>query len=306
MKINYITTQAESDKALKELQNVKKICLDFETTGLSPWLAEPRLPDKYATTSPSVQNRTIYIFDLFKINPKNLMDYVANTEMLVIHNANFDLQFLLKLNVDYTGKVFDTMLAERCLRAGFKEKKVSPKANKPYFADISNSLKAVASRRLELEVDKEEQTSDWSQEELSESQIEYAAKDVNILPDIASDQLKELAEENLLEVYTLEAKCIRPVALMCYRGFGVDLTKLTSLKCHINKELDKATKVFCESLDSRLPDGSKLPREIDGTLAIGKNAKKQFNPGSGGQVRKHFQENRNCYSNGPKNRKTNT
>jgi len=78
----------------------------------------------------------------------------------------------------------------------------------------------VAERRLEIEVDKEEQASDWSQEDLSESQIEYAAKDVNILPEIAADQLKELAEENLLEVYTLESKCIRPVALMCYRGFG--------------------------------------------------------------------------------------
>jgi len=131
----------------------------------------------------------------------------------------------------------------------------------------------VAERRLEIEVDKEEQASDWSQEDLSESQIEYAAKDVNILPDIAADQLKELAEENLLEVYTLESKCIRPVALMCYRGFGVNLSKLTALKSQISKELDKATKVFCESLDSRLPDGSKLPREVDGTLAIGQKRK---------------------------------
>lgn len=289
MQINYLTTQSAADQAVEELQKVKKICLDFETTGLSPWLAEPRLL-QICDSSPSVEDRTIYVFDLFKINPTNVIKYVRQAEMLVIHNANFDLQFLLKMGLDYQGKVFDTMLAERCLRAGFKEKRVSPKANKPYFADISNSLKAVAERRLEIEVDKEEQASDWSQEDLSESQIEYAAKDVNILPDIAADQLRELAEENLLEVYTLESKCIRPVALMCYRGFGVDLSKLTALKSQISKELDKATKVFCESLDSRLPDGSKLPREVDGTLAIGKNAKKQFNPGSGIQVIKCFKE----------------
>jgi len=52
--------------------------------------------------------------------------------MLVIHKCEFlTFSFLLKMGVDYQAKVFDTMLAERCLRAGFKEKRVSPKANKP-------------------------------------------------------------------------------------------------------------------------------------------------------------------------------
>ena len=37
-------------------------------------------------------------------------------------------------------------------------------------------------------------------EDLAIEQIEYAAKDVDLLPKIAADQLKELAEEALLDV----------------------------------------------------------------------------------------------------------
>ena len=98
--------------------------------------------------------------------------------------------------------------------AGFKEKRIAPKTKKPYFADVSCGLKAVAERRLELEMSKEEQTSDWSTEVLTTSQLEYAAKDVKVLPLIAKQQYEELKEENLLGIYSIESKCIRPVAQM--------------------------------------------------------------------------------------------
>ena len=203
--------------------------------------------------------------------------------MLLFHNANFDFQFFLKLGIDYKKKIFDTFIAERCLRAGFKEKKVSPKTEKVFFGDVSCSLKAVVERRLEIEIYKEQQVSDWSQLELTMEQIEYAAKDVDILPKIASLQLQELAAENLLEVYGLESQVIRPVALMCHYGFNVDVSKVKLLQAQKKKELDVATRVFCESLDSRLSDDKKLPKLPDGSIAIGKNPKKEFNPGSNQQ-----------------------
>jgi hypothetical protein len=52
------------------------------------------------------------------------------------------------IGIDSGDKIFDTYLAERVLRAGFKEKKVSPQKNTTFLlADISCSLKAVAERR---------------------------------------------------------------------------------------------------------------------------------------------------------------
>jgi DNA polymerase I-like protein with 3'-5' exonuclease and polymerase domains len=289
MKIIYATTNQQFEEALKELQKIPKLCLDAETTGLDSHVSKLRLL-QLCTTDEKVEDRVIYVLDLFKISDTSgLKELIESREMLLGHNLNFDLQFLFSINIDYKGKIFDTYIAERCLRAGFKEKKVSPKLQKPYFDDVSCSLKAVVSRRLELDISKEQQVSDWSKEELDIEQIEYAAKDVDLLPKIAADQLKELAEEALLDLYSLESKCIHSVASMCYRGFNVDIGKLVALKNAIQIKLDDITLDFCTKLDSALPSELKLPRKTDGSLAIGKNLRKEFNPGSGVQCTKCFE-----------------
>ena len=289
MKIIYATTDQQFQEALEQLQGVPKLCLDAETTGLDSHVSKLRLL-QLCTTDEKVEDRTVYVLDLFKVtDTSGLKELIESREMLLGHNLNFDLQFLLSLGIDYKGKIFDTYVAERCLRAGFKEKKVSPKLQKPYFDDVSCSLKAVVSRRLDIEISKEQQVSDWSKEDLAIEQIEYAAKDVDLLPKIAADQLKELAEEALLDVYSLESKCIRPVALMCHKGFNVDVSKLVALRSAIQTKLDQITLEFCTKLDSALPPELKLPRKVDGSLAIGKNLRKEFNPGSGVQCTKCFE-----------------
>jgi DNA polymerase I-like protein with 3'-5' exonuclease and polymerase domains len=231
------------------------------------------------------------VFDLFETKVvSELKRLVESREMLVGHNLGFDLQFLYSMGIDFRNKIFDTYIAERVLRAGFQEKKVSPKSNKTYFADISCSLKAVAMRRLDMEVDKEQRLTDWGAAELTLDQIEYAAKDVDILPAIAAEQLQELNEEALLEIYGIESRCIRPVALMSYHGFTVNIEKLQALKANIEKELQNKTKEFVEALDARLPEGQKLPRGIDGEILVGKKPDKEFNPGSTAQVAAAFEK----------------
>jgi len=289
MNVNYITTREQFEEALAQLWTMPKLCADFETTGLDARVHEPRLLQ--LCTTAEVEDRTIYVIDFFKCeDTTGLKELLTSREMLLFHNANFDLQFLLKLGIDYKHKIFDTFIAERCLVAGAKEKKISPQTKKAFFADVRCNLKTVAERRLNIELDKEQQVSDWSKEDLDLEQIEYAAKDVDILPAIAKNQLEELAAENLLEVYTLESKVIRPVALMCHYGFNININKIKVLKARKQAELDTATRLFCESIDRRLPDAKKLPRRADGTIAIGKNAKKEFNPGSNVQCIKYFNE----------------
>ena len=143
---------------------------------------------------------------------------------------------------------------------------------------MSCSLKAIALRRLNIELDKEQRRTDWSQPELTLEQIEYAAKDVDVLPRIAADQLEELREENLTPIYSVESQCVRPVALMCYTGFGVDITKLMVLRKRIEDELVAKTEQFINELDSRLPEDCKLPRSSDGSIAVGKNQRKNSTP----------------------------
>ena len=284
MQIKVITDEQKYQTAVDELKEIKKLCLDTETTGLQASIAKCRLL-QLCDASPDLEDRIVYVFDLFKVEAdEQLKTLIESRDLLVIHNANFDLQFLYRIGIDYKGKVFDTYLAERVLRAGFKEKRVSPQANKPYFADVSCSLKAVVERRLELEIDKEQQVSDWGAPDLELEQIKYAAKDVDLLPRIAALQIEELKQEDLMGVYSLESKVIRPVARMCYEGFAVNVEKLKKLEVDIQVELEEVTKQFVESLDERLPDELKLPRCVDGSLAIGKKPKKEFNPSSTAQV----------------------
>ena len=284
MHINYITTPDTYTEAIGILTQHKKICLEFETTGLKARLAKPRLL-QLCDSNPTDEDRTVYVFDLFKVQADSaLKELVESREMIIGQNLNFDLQFLYELGIDFKNKIYDTYIAERVLRSGFKEKKISPQAQKPYFADLSCSLKAIALRRLNIELDKEQRRTDWSQPELTLEQIEYAAKDVDVLPRIAADQLEELREENLTPIYSVESQCVRPVALMCYTGFGVDITKLMVLRKRIEDELVAKTEQFINELDSRLPEDCKLPRSSDGSIAVGKKPKKEFNPGSTAQI----------------------
>ncbi len=291
MQTHYITSTAEALESIKTLEAVEKLCVDFETTGLQVGIAKPRLL-QLCDTNPLEEDRHVYVFDLFKTNIiPQLKELIESRSLLIFHNANFDLQFLMYLGIDYKGKIFDTYIAERVLRAGFKEKRYQPQTKKPYFADVSCSLRAVADRRLGIDLEKTQQKSDWSTEDLKIEQIEYAAGDVDILPKIAALQLAEMKEEALVEIYGIESKCIRPVARMCSTGFNIDITKLHNLRAKVEQELNEKTIAFATQLDERLPEEHKLPREEDGNLAIGKagtKRKPKFNPGSGMQVAEKF------------------
>ena len=283
MNLIFVDSNEKCSEVLPALYKYEKIVVDTETTGLDSWIAKVRLIQICSASVDDIDD-PVYVFDVFKIDTTNLSKYIETRSTLVAHNANFDLQFLSSINCDFKNKIFCTYIAERVLRAGFKEKRIAPQTKKPYFADISCGLKAVAQRRLEIELSKDEQVSDWGAEVLTESQLTYAAKDVKILPLIAKQQFEELKEENLLGLYSIESKCIRPVAQMCRRGFNVDVTKLKQLKSRIENELDLKTEQFIKELDQRLPDDRKLPRTATGEIAIGKKLKKEFNPSSTKQL----------------------
>lgn len=283
MNLIFVDSDKKCAEVLPALLKYEKIVLDTETTGLDSWIAKVRLIQICSALVEDIDD-PVYVFDVFKIDTTELCRYIESRSTLIAHNANFDLQFLHSINCDFKNKIFCTYIAERVLRAGFKEKRIAPQTKKPYFADVSCGLKAVAARRLSLELDKEQQVSDWSADPLLEEQLIYAAKDVKILPIIAKQQFEELKEEGLLELYSIESRCIRPVSLMCRRGFNIDLEKLKTLKVKTAEDLEKRTLQFVEDLDARLSDDRKLPRDSEGRIAVGKKAKKEFNPGSTAQI----------------------
>lgn len=101
MHINYITTPDTYTEAIGILTQHKKICLDFETTGLQARLAKPRLL-QLCDSNPTDEDRTVYVFDLFKVQADSaLKELVESREMIIGQNLNFDLQFLYELGIDF-------------------------------------------------------------------------------------------------------------------------------------------------------------------------------------------------------------
>jgi DNA polymerase I-like protein with 3'-5' exonuclease and polymerase domains len=161
---------------------------------------------------------TSYLFDLLpfvkagatrtarELQP--LRDLLAGDAIKVIQNAKFDAKFTQQhLGVELRNP-FCTMLNSQILACGKGDRNHSLVANAEYF--------------LGIEVDKTERMSDWSQEILEQSQLEYAAKDALILPALYDEQISRLQDLNLMEVSRLENDAVSAVTDMELAGIYLD------------------------------------------------------------------------------------
>ncbi|MGC2237126.1 MAG: DNA polymerase [Pyrinomonadaceae bacterium] len=132
----------------------------------------------------------------------------ADRPIKIAHNAKFDAKWTKHhLGVDIGG-VFDTLLASQLIAAGDQDRR--------------HNLAEVASYFLGTELDKSEQVSDWGAEELTQSQVEYAAKDAAIMIPLREKIVERLKQDELVRVAKLEFDCVMPIAAMELNGFYLD------------------------------------------------------------------------------------
>src|SRR5918998_1261359 len=155
-----ITSTEDLTAVAKSLRDAEAIGVDIETTALSPRDGKVRLL-QLATPD---ETFVVDVLEAPDLSP--LAEILESGPVKALHNGKFDYQFLHALHGISLSPVFDTMLAAQVLSGG------------NYAA--SYSLEAVAERYLDEVLDKSEQRSDWSGE-LSESQLEYAARDARVL-----------------------------------------------------------------------------------------------------------------------------
>src|SRR4030095_14800803 len=122
----------------------------------------------------------------------------------IAHNAKFDAKFIKhNLGVDIVG-MFDSLLASQLVGAGDIEER--------------HGLEAVAGRYLNESVDKTERLSNWDLE-LTESQLEYAARDAAVLLPLREKLIERLKADSLIDCARLEFDCVMTVADMELTGF---------------------------------------------------------------------------------------
>lgn len=237
-------------RACSELAGEKFIGFDTETTELDPYEGDIRLIQLS-------NGRATYVIDLLPFrgdgglrnnpNLQPLRDLLSNQKIeKVAHNAKFDVKWVLyHLGVEIEG-VFDTYLGSLLAAAG--------------DTDQRHSLAEVARRYLGEELDKTEQVSDWSAEELSPSQLEYAARDADIMVRLRDRVADELKRSDLERVAWLEFECILPIAAMELNGFYLDAARWRAQLEQVKVAQAKAADELQEMLSAGVAQASLFGR----------------------------------------------
>ena len=212
MNTNYqlIKNEEELRKAVESLSAHQAIGLDTETTELDPYLGRLRLL-QLATPS------GVHIIDLDAFRNSGNGDLLqtnalaplrdllsAHRPVKIAHNAKFDAKFIKHTLGTDLGGLFDTLLASQLIGAGDIEER--------------HGLDTVASRYLNESVDKTERLSNWNLE-LSEAQLEYAARDAAVLLPLREKLIERLRSDSLIDCARLEFDCVMTVADMELTGF---------------------------------------------------------------------------------------
>ena len=214
----YITTDSELvevvSKIEKALESTDKIlAVDTETYPLYNLYGDrANFLDPYTSTIRLIQvntpySNTPYIFDILKIGKdkcQSLIDLLMDeTIRKVFHNSIFDCKmFKGAFNVWLPNCWCTLVMAKRVnVCTGFRAGQMR-----------GNSLKALARDYFGIDLSKTEQTSDWSNPNLTVEQLEYAAMDVS-----KSKLHENLKHSVLLDLYYLLTDVLYTPAP---KGFG--------------------------------------------------------------------------------------
>jgi DNA polymerase I len=235
---------------LHTLFNATTVAFDCETTGLQPVYGGLRLLQLAALDRMPV---VIDCWDLEDHHWQDLEEFFSLKRYWLAHNAVFDLGWLQEHEIYPEGEVLCTMLASRILTNG--------------LPNLKHGLQHVVKRYLKLEISKEEQKSDWTGD-LTLSQLDYAAYDVELLTQLDGPINQRMAEGNLHKAWFLECKALPTMAQLWRTGMPFQRDELEQLHQDLAADHERLGEAFIDTLDEALPEGKKLPRDPDGTFNL--------------------------------------
>ena len=233
---------------LSTLEGATTVAFDVETTGLQPTFGGMRLLQLCTLGKPPV------VLDCFQLDDEDwiaLEQFFETERTWIAHNAVFDLGWLQEYEIYPAGAILCTMLASRVLTNG--------------LSNVKHGLQHVVRRYLKEEISKEEQRSDWSGD-LTQSQMEYAAKDVVVLTQLERQIAQRMATGGLYPAWQLECKALPAMAQLWRTGLPFSKESLTQLIEDLDTEHYEVGEKFIEDFDAALPAYAKLHRGLDNKL----------------------------------------
>lgn len=180
--------------------------------GLSPHLSVVRLLQVFDGDS-------VFVFDLRHLFDSGL-SYGAFSEFLqtkrfVAHNATFEISFFRHwFGVQHMNIACTMLIAKLLFHATY-----------PDDGGLAFSLAALVKSLLGVDLSKGMQISDWSQNELTFEQVEYAALDPLVTLLLAEKLAPGIQKLGLERIYHLVKEAQHPIVSMQLNGFGLDKSK---------------------------------------------------------------------------------
>lgn len=192
-------------ESLDIISNWTMCQLDVETSG-----RDAHINDLLCVQIGNVEGAIQIVIDTSTVDIKLYKDFLENV-YCIGHNLKFDLQFLYNYSI-IPRKVYDTMIVEQLLYLGYPS------------GMISFSLKGVAERRLNIDIDKSTR-GEIIWRGLDTKVIEYAAGDVQFLGEIMNLQLKDCKEKQCVKGAKLECDFVPAIAYLEWCGIKLDEKK---------------------------------------------------------------------------------
>jgi len=208
------------EESLAMMQSWAVIQYDSETTGRDPHLCT-LLCAQFGNDKAGAR----IVVDCTTVNIgkyKSLLE----SKFLIGHNLKFDLQFLYNYTI-VPRKVYDTMIVEQLLHLGWPAGK------------ISYSLKEVAWRRLNINIDKTVR-GEIIWRGLDTKVIEYSAGDVTYLEKIMWSQVEDLKKQDLMKAARIECDFVPVIAYLEWCGIHLDQEKWKAKMRSDQEKLKKA------------------------------------------------------------------
>ena len=168
-----------------KIKTPKIMAIDTETTGLS------LIRDRLCLIQFAFSKEECHLVQFSKENPKlinksrEVLKILNNNKIQkIFHYARFDVAILKKTFQANIENIFCTKLASKLVRT---------------YTD-KHGLKELCKELLAVDLNKSQQSSDWSSEKLSDNQIRYASYDVIYLFELKDRLEKMLEREKRLDI----------------------------------------------------------------------------------------------------------
>jgi len=247
---NYITNEEELNQLREQLDTVDMIGLDTETKVIIPGgsALDPHTAAVKLIQLNWLDNDNPYVIDVDKVGFIPCLTFLKSIQHIIkiIHNAQFDLKMIFSTFNIWLENVRCSMTAMKSLSVatGWKVGKMR-----------GHSLKSLARDFFDIELDKAEAVSDWSIEDLSLDQLEYAASDV--MPFLIKGYLyisnalttdPPLGYGNAI-AFNIEQNVILPIAKLEFSGMHTDIAILNKLESTCIPIVEKYKLDLCSKLN---------------------------------------------------------